>query len=104
MAARRPTYTWKYVPFTAAAPLDEKRFRSKPTCYAGIEGERELIRESVSRVTRAVVYEWDKDAERWMTFERLDLKNDVEREQAAQKAQAEKEHLARQLEELKDET
>lgn len=103
MAAKRPTYTWKYVPFTAAAPLDEKRFRSKPTCYAGIEGERELIREGVSRVTRAVVYEWDRDAGRWMTSERLDLKSEVEREQAARKAEAEKEHLARQLEDLKDE-
>ncbi len=104
MVPKRPTYTWKYVPFTAAAPLPEKKFRSKPTCYAGIEGERELMREGASRVTRAVVYEWNKDSGRWMTFERIDLKAEVDRELAARKEMAEKEHLARQLEALEDET
>lgn len=80
MAAKRPTYIWKYVPFTAAAPLPEKKFRSKPTCYAGINGERELIREGASRVVRVTVYEWQKDSGRWMTYERLDLKKEVEAE------------------------
>lgn len=104
MAGRRPTYTWKYVPFTAAAPLDEKKFRSKATCYAGINGERELIREGVSRVSRVVVYEWNKDTGRWMTYERLDVKKEVQVELAVQKEKAEREHLAQQLEALKDET
>lgn len=84
MVAKRPTYTWKYVPFTAAAPLPEKKFRSKPTCYAGINGERELIREGSSRVVRVTVYEWQKDTGRWMTYERLDLKADIDAEKAHQ--------------------
>lgn len=98
MTTKRPTYTWKYVPFTAAAPLPEKKFRSKPTCYAGINGERELIREGVSRIVRVTVYEWQKDTGRWMTYERLDLKAEV----AAERAQQEK--LANEIvdETLKD--
>jgi hypothetical protein len=90
VAGKRATYTWKYVPFTAAAPLDEKKFRSKPTCYSGINGERELIREGVSRVIRVTVYEWDRDAGRWMTFERLDLKKEIDAERAAQAPKDEK--------------
>lgn len=85
MTAKRPTYTWKYVPFTAAAPLPERKFRSKPTCYAGINGERERIREGVSRVIRVTVYEWDTDAGRWMTYERLDLKAEIAAEVTARR-------------------
>lgn len=86
MATKRPTCTWKYVPFTAAAPLPERKFRSKPTCYAAINGERDLIREGSSRIIRVTVYEWQKDSGRWMTYERLDLKAEV----AAEKAHREK--------------
>ena len=81
---KRPTYTWKYVPFTAAAPLPERKFRSQPTCYESINGERDLIREGASRVIRVTVYEWQKDTGRWMTFERIDLKAEVEAERAYQ--------------------
>lgn len=77
MAGKKPTYTWKYVAFTAAAPLPEKKFRSKPTCYAGINGERDLIRQGASRVVRVTVFEWQQDTGRWMTYERLDLKAEI---------------------------
>lgn len=83
MAGKRPTYTWKYVPFTAAAPLEERKFRSKGTCYAGINGDREQIREGISRIVRVTVYEWDRDAGRWMTYERIDLKKEIADELAA---------------------
>lgn len=86
MTAKRPTYTWKYVPFTAAAPLDERRFRSKPACYQGIGDERARIREGISRVVRVTVLEWQKDTGRWMTYERIDLKKEVQAERKTEKA------------------
>lgn len=89
MVAKRPTYTWKYVPFTEAAPLPEKKFRSKTTVYARINEERELIRDGSSRVIRVTVYEWQKDSGRWMTYERLDLKKEINEERKARDAKTE---------------
>lgn len=84
MAGKKPTYTWKFVPFTNAAPLDERKFRSKPSCYQGVEGERQKIRDGISRVVRVTVLEWRQDTGRWMTYERLDLKKEVAAEPKAQ--------------------
>lgn len=86
MAGKNHTYTWKYTPFTDAVPLEEKKFRSKASCYRGIEGERELIREGASRIVRVTVYEWQKDTGRWMTYERLHLKKEVQAERKAKAA------------------
>jgi hypothetical protein len=72
-----PSQRWKVVFLTDAAPLPERKFRSEGAAYQAVNRERQLIREGSSRVKRAVVYEWQKDSGRWMTFERHDLKKEA---------------------------
>lgn len=73
MKPKSPSQKWKVVFFTAAAPLPEKKFRSERSTYQAVNSERELVRDGISRVTRAVVYQWDPSVGRWMTFDRHDL-------------------------------
>lgn len=70
---KRPSQPWKIVFFTAAAPLPERKFRSERATYQAVNTERELVRDGISRIKRAVVYQWDPAAGRWMTFDRHDL-------------------------------
>lgn len=76
MAATK--HTWKVVFLTDAAPLPERKFYSQRATYLAVNNERQKILEGVSRVKRAVAYQWDKAAGRWMTFERLDLKAEAD--------------------------
>lgn len=74
MVAKRKSKPWKVVFLTAGGPLPEKPFTSEAAAYRAVNHEREQVRDGVSRVSRAVVYQWDKTQARWMTFERHDLK------------------------------
>lgn len=103
MVPKSPSQKWKVVFLTPGSPI-ERKFRSQTAAFTAVNGERELIVEEVSRVSRAVVYQWDPSNGRWMTFERIDLKAEAEVTRAARKAKAEKEHLSQQLEAVKDET
>lgn len=84
MTVKRPSQPWKVVFLTDAAPLPERKFRSEAATYQAVNRERELIKEGSSRVKRAVVYEWQKDSGRWMTFERHDLKKEADEQLAAE--------------------
>lgn len=77
MTTEKPSQRWKVIFLTDAAPLPEQKFRSERAAYQVVNGERDRIKEGVSRVKRAVVYEWDVAAGRWMTFERHDLKKEA---------------------------
>ena len=84
MTTKRPSQPWKVVFLTDAAPLPERKFRSERAAYQAVNGERELVKQGVSRVKRAVVYEWQKDSGRWMTFDRHDLKKEADQQLAAE--------------------
>ncbi|AXH66208.1 hypothetical protein SEA_SATIS_47 [Streptomyces phage Satis] len=78
MTVKRKSKPWKVVFLTAGGPLPEKTFTSETAAYRAVNHEREQIRDGVSRVSRAVVYQWDKNMARWMTFERHDLKAEAD--------------------------
>lgn len=84
MTVKNPSQPWKVVFLTDAAPLPEKKFRSEKAAYQAVNGERELIRQGSSGVKRAVVYEWQKESGRWMTFDRHDLKKEADEQSAAE--------------------
>lgn len=87
MTPKTKSQPWKVVFLTDAAPLPERKFRSEKAAYQAVNGEREQIKEGISRVKRAVVYQWDASQGRWMTFDRHDLKKEAE-EQAKAEAKA----------------
>lgn len=74
MALKRKSKPWKVVFLTAGGPLPEKPFTSEKAVYTAVNHEREQVRDEISRVSRAVVYQWDRAQGRWMVFERHDLK------------------------------
>lgn len=79
MKKRRPRLPWKVVFLVKDSflPLPEEKFGSEKKAYLAVNLKRELVREGNSIVARAVVYEWDADYGRWMTFERHDLTAEI---------------------------
>lgn len=84
MTPKRKSQPWKVVFLTDAAPLPEQKFRSEKATYQAVNGERERIKEGISRVKRAVVYQWDVSVGRWMPFERHDLKKEADAQAKAE--------------------
>jgi 2-hydroxychromene-2-carboxylate isomerase len=77
MKKRRPRYPWKVVFITAEGALPEEKFSSEDKAYLAVNLKRELIREGLSAVEQATVYEWNAGMARWMTFEKHDLKKEA---------------------------
>ncbi len=68
----RRSKPWRVV-FNEKGHFTEYEFGSEAKAYAAVNHERELIRDGLSRVSRAIVHEWDEARGRWMTFDRHDL-------------------------------
>lgn len=64
---------WKVVFITAEGALPEEKFSSEDKTYLAVNMKREMVRDGLSAVEQATVYEWNTGMARWMTFEKHDL-------------------------------
>jgi hypothetical protein len=79
VTGKRVRLPWKVVFLTAGGPLPEEKFSTETKAYVSVNFAREQIRDGISRISRCTVYQWDKSAARWMTFDRHNLKAEAEK-------------------------